>query len=51
MLSIFDILDAASALRVDNPTGLEGPGLALAVLGIGAWLRWAVIGVRRALDE
>jgi hypothetical protein len=53
MPSIFDLLDAVAALWADLPNGFdgEGPGLALAVLGLGGWLRWMVVGVRRALDD
>jgi len=53
MPSILDLLDAAAALRAGLPYGFAGdaPGLALAVLGLAAWVRWVVVGVRRALDE
>jgi len=51
MLTVFDLLDAASTLRVGVPVGLDGPGLALAMLGLAGWLRWVVMSVRRALDD
>jgi hypothetical protein len=54
MPSIFDLFDAvAAALWAGMPTGFdgEGPGLVLAVLGLGGWLRWVVMSVRRALDD